>query len=161
MTNNDILRSLRFAFDFSDKKAVELFSKDPNSVAKINKAEFQARIAKEEDANYIECSDGELGAFLDGLIAHNRGLQEGKAPTPPISRLTKNDVLKKLRIALNYREEDMLATLKSGGTTLSKSELSALFRKPQHKHYRSCGNQVLRNFIKGLCVKLRPLTKDQ
>jgi len=157
MTNNDILRSLRFAFDFSDAKAVKLFSEDPNSSVAIDKAGFQARIAKEDSDLYTECSDSELGAFLDGLIAQNRGLREGKAP-PPIERLTKNDILKKLRIALNYREDEMLATLKSGGTELSKSELSALFRNPQHKHFRSCGNQVLRNFIKGLCVKLRPQT---
>lgn len=155
MTNNDILRSLRFAFDFSDAKAVQLFSADPNSSVAIDRAGFQARIAKEDDANYSECADAELGAFLDGLIAQNRGLREGQAP-PPIERLSKNDILKKLRIALNYREDEMLTTLKSGGTELSKSELSALFRNPQHKHFRSCGNQVLRNFIKGLCVKLRP-----
>ena len=153
MTNNDILRSLRFIFDLPDNKAVELFSKDPNSMVDMNKTGFQGRIAKEDDDNFIDCNDVELAAFLDGLIAQKRGLREDQKITPAITRLSKNDVLKKLRIALNFREDDMLSTLKSGGTTLSKSELSALFRKPDHKHYRSCGNQVLRNFLKGLSVK--------
>ncbi|MCH2191055.1 MAG: DUF1456 family protein, partial [Gammaproteobacteria bacterium] len=46
-------------------------------------------------------------------------------------------------------------TLELGGTKLSKGELGALFRKPGHKHYRECGNQVLRNFIKGLTEQIR------
>ena len=54
-----------------------------------------------------------------------------------------------------FREEDMLETLEMGGTKLSKGELGALFRKPGHKHYRECGNQVLRNFIKGLTEQIR------
>ena len=75
--------------------------------------------------------------------------------------MLKNESLKKLRIAMNYRDDDMLAALAAGGSDLSKSELSALFRKPGHKHYRVCGNQVLRNFIKGVTLSLRPDTADK
>lgn len=162
MTNNDILRRLRFAFDFSDQQAVKLFSLDPSSIATMNKTDFLARICKEDDAEFKVCSDAELAAFLDGLIVSKRGLREPNpnAPAKPANndnyRISKNDILKKLRIAMNYKEQDMLDTLKLGGSELSKSELGALFRKPQHKHYRSCGGQVLRNFIKGLTLKLRP-----
>ncbi len=158
MNNNDILRRLRFAFDFSNKEAVDLFMLDPNSSFKLNRDEFLARIAKEDDDIYTECSDVELCCFLDGLIVSKRGLRE---PLPPKVekkegyRLSKNDILKKLRIAVNLREDEMLKTLENGGTILSKSELSALFRNPNHKHYRACGNQVLRNFIKGLTKRLR------
>lgn len=164
MTNNDILRRLRFAFDFSNKQAVELFGLDPNSSVVMTQANFLARIAKEEDTNYVDCNDTDLCAFLDGLIVSKRGLREpapaaDKRPAtiekPDDFRLSKNDILKKLRIAMNFREEQMLATLESGGTTLSKAELSALFRSPQHKHFRACGNQVLRNFIKGLTDSIR------
>lgn len=158
MTNNDILRRLRYAFDFSNKQAVELFSLDPGSITKLSTNDFLARLAKEDDDDFVACSDAELTSFLDGLIVSKRGLRE-PAPAarvvPQDARLSKNDILKKLRIAMTYKEEDMLSTLESGGTTLSKSELGALFRKPNHKHYRSCGNQVLRNFIKGLTKTLR------
>jgi len=61
---------------------------------------------------------------------------------------------------MSFREQEMLATLEQGGTTMSKSELGALFRSSSHKHYRACGNQVLRNFIKGLTRQLRPAEKD-
>ena len=163
MNNNDILRRLRFAFDFSNKQAVELFTLDPSSSAQINQNAFLKRLAKDDDSDFVECSDAELAAFLDGLIVSRRGLRE-PAPKPMEKpnnfRISKNDILKKLRIAMSFKETEMLSTLEQGGTKLSKGELSALFRSPSHKHYRSCGNQVLRNFIKGLTLQLRATTKD-
>ena len=50
----------------------------------------------------------------------------------------------------------MLGMLTLGGHPMSKGELTALFRKPTHKHYRDCGDQVLRNFLHGLTLTLRP-----
>lgn len=158
MNNNDILRRLRFAFDFSNKSAVALFSLDPSSTKSMNQAEFLKRLAKDEDDDFVECSDAELAAFLDGLIVSKRGLRDpatAPATKPDDFRISKNDILKKLRIAMIFQEQDMLKTLEQGGSTLSKSELGALFRNPSHKHYRACGNQVLRNFIKGLTLQLR------
>ena len=157
MTNNDILRRLRYAFDFSDQQTVELFALDPNSSVKLDKAELLHRLCKSDDAQFVACSDIELSAFLDGLIVFKRGLKETPSPQQkPIDfRLGKNDILKKLRIAMAFQEQQMLDTLNNGGTKLSKSELGALFRKPNHKHFRACGGQVLRNFIKGLTTALR------
>ncbi|GHA05130.1 DUF1456 domain-containing protein [Arenicella chitinivorans] len=158
MNNNDILRRIRFAFDFSDPQAVKLFSLDPASSVAMTKDDFVRRLAKDEDPDFVACTDIELCAFLDGLIVHKRGLRDNAPPAtakPTNFHLTKNDILKKLRIALAYREEDMLETLAEGGTDMSKSELGALFRNPSHKHYRACGNQVLRNFIKGLTTRQR------
>jgi len=159
MNNNDILRRIRYAFDFSNKDATALFKMDPRSQVEMTQAKFLMRVAKEDDESYVECSDQELMAFLDGLIVKKRGLKEPSTDTKPLpkpSMLSKNDILKKIRIALSYQETDMLETLALGGTELSKAELGALFRKPNHKHYRKCGNQVLRNFIKGITLKLRP-----
>ena len=158
MNNNDILRRLRYAFDFSNKAASELFELDPSSNVTMTQSGFMARICKDDDPDFIACSDSELCAFLDGLIVSKRGLREpASAPKtlPADFRLSKNDILKKLRITMTFKEQDMLATLEQGGSTLSKGELGALFRNPSHKHYRACGNQVLRNFIKGLTLQLR------
>ena len=163
MNNNDILRRLRYALDLSNAEAAALSSKDPASSIPIDQAGFARRILKQEDEDYVACTDIELNAFLDGLIVANRGLRE-----PPLAarqfpddfRLSRNDILKKLRIALNLKEDDMLEILAQGGTKLSKSELSAFFRKPGHKHYRACGNQVLRNFLAGLTGRLRGIREN-
>jgi uncharacterized protein YehS (DUF1456 family) len=64
-------------------------------------------------------------------------------------------ILKKIRIALELREEDILSALKEGGMEISKSELGALFRAPDHRNFMACGDQLLRNFLKGLTVKYR------
>lgn len=161
MNNNDILRRLRFAFDFSDRQLLALFSADSNSSVFLSKDALSARLKKDTEAEFITCSDTELAALLDGLIVAKRGVrkngtQNNANPLVTTERLTKNDVLKKLRIALGYRDDDMLETLKLGGASLSKSEFSALFRTPDHKHFRTCGNQILRAFLKGLTKRLRP-----
>lgn len=66
-----------------------------------------------------------------------------------------NDVLKKLRIALELKDTDMIEIFKLGEFDISKSELSAFFRKKDHKHYRKCGDQILRRFLTGLANKNR------
>lgn len=130
----------------------------------MTQAAFMLRLSKDDDEDFIACSDTELCAFLDGLIVSKRGLRS-PAPEPATKpadfRISKNDILKKLRIAMEFREEQMLATLLQGGSALSSSELGALFRKPGHKHYRACGGQVLRNFIKGLTQQLRDETPQE
>lgn len=69
--------------------------------------------------------------------------------------ISNNLILKKLRIALDLREEDMLSILELAGFPLTRPQLSALFRKEGHKHYRECGDQILRNFLAGLALRCR------
>ena len=93
--------------------------------------------------------------FLDSLIVSRRGPSPQPAP-PTELPLTNNTVLKKLRVAFTLQEADLLAILDSVAFTVTKPELSALFRKPDHKNYRLCGDQLLRQFLKGLTLRLRP-----
>ena len=53
------------------------------------------------------------------------------------------------------KEDDMHAILKAAEFPVSKPELSALFRKVGHTNYRPCGDQLLRNFLKGLTLRVR------
>lgn len=69
--------------------------------------------------------------------------------------LTNNDILKKLRIALELKDEDIIHILKLADFTISKSELSALFRRDDHPNYVACGDQLLRNFLQGLIIYKR------
>ena len=159
MTNNDILRRIRFALDLSDPQMVKTFAKGG---AKVSQDEVVANMAKEGEANAVECSDTLLGQFLDGLILERRGPRKEGSPAPkPDADLTNNAIFKKLRIALAMHEKDVLAALAAGGQKLSKGELTALFRNPEHKHYRTCGDQVLRNFLNGMTrLRRSPKTGD-
>ena len=66
-----------------------------------------------------------------------------------------NVVLKKLRVAFELKDVDMHGIFEDAGFPVSKPELSALFRAPGHKNFRLCGDQMLRNFLKGLTLRLR------
>jgi uncharacterized protein YehS (DUF1456 family) len=73
--------------------------------------------------------------------------------------VTNNDILKKLRIALELKDADIIEILKLADFEISKTELSALFRNPGHKNYKECGNQLLRRFLDGLIIKKRGLRR--
>jgi uncharacterized protein YehS (DUF1456 family) len=154
MNNNDTLRRIRYALDLSDAEMVKVFGLGGETVTEDQTRTF---MKKDEEEGAVYCTDAIFGRFLDGLIIDRRGPPPAGRPTPPAeAELTNNAKLKKLRIALNLKEDEMLATLKAGGHPLSRGELTALFRKPEHKHYRDCGDQVLRKFLNGLTKRLRP-----
>ena len=69
--------------------------------------------------------------------------------------LTNNDILKKLRVALELKDDDILKILKLVDYEVSKSELNAIFRKEDHTNYMPCGDQLLRNFLNGLIIYKR------
>ncbi|MBT1444602.1 DUF1456 family protein [Shewanella sp. JM162201] len=151
MTNNDILRRLRFALNLADAKVVALFALVHRD---ISEETLLAMLKKDDEEGFRPCTDNDLCQFLDGLVIDRRGVKPG-APAPKPEELTNNLIFKKIRIALELKEDDILAMLTAAGFELSKSELSAIFRSPDHRHFRSCGNQLLRNFLKGLSIKLR------
>ena len=151
MNNGDILRRIRYVFDFSDAEMIALFAQADQVVSR---EQVKAWLKKEEDPAHQECSDSKLALFLNGLINDQRGRKEGVQPEPE-TKLTNNIVFNKLKIALNLKAEDVMKILGLSGFYLSQHELSAFFRKPWHKHYRECKDQVLRNFLKGLQIKYR------
>jgi uncharacterized protein YehS (DUF1456 family) len=154
MNNNDILRQLRYALNLNDSTMIEIFKLADHE---IGQAILTGLLKKEDEEGFVNCGDIVLGYFLDGLILNKRGRKEIKPGETrrPDARLTNNLILKKLRIALELKEDDMLAVLKLAEVDISKSELSALFRKEGHKNYKECGDQFLRKFLKGLSLRYR------
>ena len=92
------------------------------------------------------------------MINDKRGKREGPQPEPEKS-LSNNAVFMKLKIALNLKADDVIKILYLAGVKISKHELSAFFRRSDHKHYRECKNQMLRNFLRGLQLKYRPASE--
>ena len=154
MINNDVLRSIRYMLDLSDARVVELVQlADPQFA--LDKADIPALLKKENEPGAVLCSDALLARFLDGLVVWRRGRDESLPPRPVEDRISNNVVLKKLRVAFELKEDDMHAILKAAEFPVSKPELSALFRKFGHTNYRTCGDQLLRNFLKGLTLRVR------
>ncbi|WP_269533239.1 DUF1456 family protein [Chitinimonas sp. BJYL2] len=153
MINNDILRSLRYMLDISDTR-IAAITKLANY--EVDKTAVIAYLKKDEEEGYLDCPDEMLAHFLDGLIVHKRGRDENRPLQPVQLPLYNNMVLKKLRVAFELKEEDMLSILDKAGFAVSKPELSAFFRNPDHKNYRRCGDQFMRNFLKGLTLRIRP-----
>ncbi|MDX1301889.1 DUF1456 family protein [Photobacterium sp.] len=152
MTNNDILRRIRYTFDFNDATMIEIFGAADHEVTREQVSDW---LKKEEDDAFKKCRDIELAIFLNGLINVKRGKKEGPQAEPE-KRLTNNMVFMKLRIALNLKAEDIIDILKLANFSLSKHELSSFFRKPENKHYRECKDQILRNFLQGIQLDIRP-----
>jgi uncharacterized protein YehS (DUF1456 family) len=154
MINNDVLRSIRYMLDLSDAAIVDTSKlADPGFV--LAKSDVQAFLKKDTDAGYAECSDSVLAHFLDGLVFHFRGRDPSLPQRPVEKRVSNNMVLKKLRVAFELKDSDMHQIFDAAGFPVTKPELSALFRQPAHKNFRQCGDQMLRNFLKGLSMRLR------
>lgn len=147
MTNNDVLRRLRFSLSLNNPQIIRVFKL---SGVNLTHAELDVFLKKEEDEGYEECPNTDMNNFLDGLIILKRGLQKDPPKNIDKNQLTNNIILKKLRIALQLKDIDILELLTIGEMTLTKSELSALFRNENHRNYKPCGDQVLRKFLSGL-----------
>lgn len=157
MINNDILRRVRYALNIKDRVMLDIFKLGENP---ITHEELLNLLKREGEEEFLKCNNKTLEAFLDGLIILKRGKQEpkdGKEYTPV--KITKNNInniiLKKLKIALSLKSDEMLKIFKLAGLELSSSELSAVFRKEDHKNYRECGDKYIRNFLKGLTIYYR------
>lgn len=152
MIHNDVLRSLRYMLDISDTKMAQIAR---SNGFKLTDAEMANYLKKDEDKDFVQCTDEAMAHFLDGLVIFRRGRDESR-PLPPIELpVSNNTILKKLRVAFELKDDDILALLKAVNFPVSKTELSALFRKVGHENFRPCGDQLLRNFLKGLSLRIR------
>ena len=151
MTNNDILRRVRYSFDFDDSTMMKIFT---HAGYPATRAEISDWLKKEDDEAFVKLNDRLLATFLNGLIIKKRGKKDGATPVAE-ARLNNNMIFMKLKIALNLKAEDVLELLALADFKLSKHELSAFFRKPGHKHYRDCKDQVMRHFLRGIQLKYR------
>lgn len=152
MIHNDVLRSLRYMLDISDAKLAEITRTNGFDVSDADIASY---LKKDEEEGFVRCPDEVIAHFLDGLVIFKRGRDESRPPLPVELPVTNNIILKKLRVAFELKEDDLHAILKAADFSVSKPELSALFRKVGNSNYRPCGDQLLRNFLKGLTLRVR------
>jgi len=151
MTNNYILRRIRYTFDFNDKTMIAIWALADTVVTR---EQMSIWLKKDDDPDFQNCSDRNMAIFLNGLINKLRGKKEGPQKAPE-SRINNNIILRKLKIALNLIDDDVLAIMALAEMEMGKSELTAFFRKEGHKHYRRLQDQMLRRFLQGMEMKYK------
>jgi uncharacterized protein YehS (DUF1456 family) len=151
MTNNDVFRRVRYLFDLSDSKMIALFKLADHEVSREQVSNW---LKKDDDPLLVDIKDKELAIFLNGLIIDKRGKRDGPTP-PPEDPLSNNMILRKFKIALELTTEDIIEIFALINKQITKNELGAFFRNPNHKSYRPCLDQYLRNFLNGLQAKFK------
>tara|TARA_R110001583_G_scaffold71924_5_gene201992 strand:- start:9548 stop:10273 length:726 start_codon:yes stop_codon:yes gene_type:complete len=149
LNNNDVLRRLRYTFNYNDKQMITVFA---SAGLQVSREQVSQWLKKDDDVNFVNCMDSQLAYFLNGFINEKRGKKEGPNPAAE-KRLTNNIVLTKLKIALNLKAEELIELLETVGFRLNKPELSAFSRRTDHQHYRECKDQVLRNLLHAIDKK--------
>lgn len=160
MRTNDIFRKLVQSLPLRSDQAeqveqvqalfaasdIDLTDKDVNNLLKTD---YQPGF--EPMPEYI------LLILLNNLIDQQRGKVPDAQPhlVEKHHKISNNDVLKKLRIAFNLHEQDVRDALKLVTIELTKSDLSALFRKPGHANYKACDDSLVLDFIEGLGLLLQ------
>ena len=123
LTNNDILRRLRYTFDLYNATMIKIFALADLTVTD---AQINGWLKKDDDEAFIAITDTEFATFLNGFINLKRGKREGEQPLPE-SQLNNNIVFQKLRIALNLKSEDIIDILLLAELRFSKHELGCFF----------------------------------
>lgn len=147
MTNNDTLRRLRYALNKNDIAMAQITSKSGRDTTE---AEVINWLKLEDEPGFSALADSALCSFLDGLIVEKRGPHPSGNVPAPLEILSNNEILKKLRIALNLQSEGMLEVFKKAEFSVSNAELGSFFRRADHPKFAKCPEQVLRKFITGL-----------
>lgn len=146
MTNNDILRRLRYTLSLNDEAVAQLFELGGQ---RAHLDEIDRWTRPDEDPDREPLNDYALATFLNGLIVDRRGATQN-APTETEERLSNNDILRKLKIAFALRSNEMQSMFSLAGKTVGEHEITALFRKPGTSQFRVCNDQYLRWFLTGL-----------
>lgn len=147
MTNNDILRRLRYALNLNDVQMAKIIA---HTSGESNPAQVRSWLLREDENGFLKLSDAELCRFLDGFIIEKRGPRPDGSTPEPLEFLSTNEVFKKLRIALVLRDDEVLAIFKRAEFVVTKAELGSFFRKEGQRNFSKCPEQVLRKFIQGL-----------
>ena len=150
MNNNDIIRRLRYTFDYNDEKMIEIFKLGNIEVTRAQVSDW----LKKDEETQVKLKDVEFAGYLNGLIVLNRGKKEGLEMVNE-TQLNNNIVFRKLRIAMNFKDTDIIKVYDEVDMIISKHELSAIFRKPTQRQYKACLDQFLRNFLMGLQLRER------
>ena len=149
MDNNVVFKSILSIFNLDEPKVVEIYN-----LLEVQVTEDKVKSWNKNhlDSAFAAIKDVEFSTFLNALICEKRGKKEGPQPQPE-QIMNNNIIFKKLKIALNLKNEDIANILNSVNVSVNSYELTSFFRKHDHKNYRSIKDSLLRDFLKALELK--------
>ncbi len=112
MINNDVMRSLRYLLETDDTGLAQLIALGGGTTTR---PEVTAFLKRDDEPGYVLCPNVVMGQLLDGLIIQRRGPDEKAKARPPETTITNNTVLKKLRVAFELKEADLLELMAASG----------------------------------------------
>ncbi len=112
MTHNDVLRSVRYLLNIPDAALIDIIRLAEGAVSK---ADIDAFLKKEDEEGYRPCGDEVMARFLNGLVIYKRGRDESRGAQPLEVPVTNNVVLKKLRVAFQLKDSDIITLLQKTG----------------------------------------------
>ena len=107
-------------------------------------------LKRRQDQGYEEANYEELGIFLDGLVLLKRGASDRVSTIEEAVALSNNLIMKKLRVALELKEAELVIVFALAEITLTKRQIGALFRKEGTKNFKYASDELLMAFIEGL-----------
>ena len=147
MKINDILFKIKTALSLTDKELLEIYQLVGYE---ISEARLNGILKRRQDKDYCEATYEELGLFLDGLVMLKRGESPNKPESDEVVELTNNLILKKIRVAMNLKESDLVILFALAEVVLTKRQIGSLFRKEGGKNFKACSDELLFAFIEGL-----------
>jgi len=147
MQINDILFKLTTALSIDNENMIKAYAL---AEYEMTQDRLEHILKRRQDNGYEEATYEELGVFLDGLVLLKRGPSDKVANADEVVALTNNLILKKVRVAMELKEAEMVILFALAEVTLTKRQIGSLFRKEGGKNFKECSDELLMAFLEGL-----------
>jgi len=147
MQTNDILFKLKTALSLENKEIIEAYKL---ADFEMTEERLVSIMKRRQDKGFEEATFEELGVFLDGLVLLKRGPSDKVANEDDVVELTNNLILKKVRVAMELKEPELVILFALAEVELTKRQIGSLFRKEGTKNFKACSDELLNAFLEGL-----------
>jgi len=147
MQINDILFKIKTALKLDNAQMLEAYKLIGFEMTEERLASI---LQRRLDKGFEEATFEELGLFLDGLVLLKRGPSDKEVDEDEVVELTNNLILKKVRVAMELKEAELVILFALGEVSITKRQIGSLFRKEGGKNFKSCSNELLMAFLEGL-----------
>jgi len=147
MQINDILFKIKKALSLDEKSMQEAYAL---ANYEMSSERLSNILKRRQDKGYEEATYEELGIFLDGLVILKRGPSDKVQKDDAVVELSNNLILKKIRVAMELKEAELIILFALAEVTLTKRQIGSLFRKEGSKNFKACSDELLMAFLDGL-----------